>query len=95
MGMETTTGTDVAYMGLALSLARKAVGSVSPNPPVGAVLVRDGEVVGEGYTRPPGQAHAEIVAIRQAGPGRAARLSTRRLSRATTRAGRGRAQRRS
>ena len=68
MGMETTTGTDVAYMGLALSLARKAVGSVSPNPPVGAVLVRDGEVVGEGYTRPPGQAHAEIVAIRQAGP---------------------------
>ena len=68
MGMETTTGTDAAYMGLALSLARKAAGSVSPNPPVGAVLVRDGEVVGEGYTRPPGQAHAEIVAIRQAGP---------------------------
>ena len=55
-------------MALALSLARKAVGSVSPNPPVGAVLVRDGEVVGEGYTQPPGQAHAEIVAIRQAGP---------------------------
>ena len=46
----------------------KAVGSVSPNPPVGAVLARDGEVVGEGYTQPPGQAHAEIVAIRQAGP---------------------------
>ena len=41
---------------------------MSPNPPVGAVLVRDGEVVGEGYTQPPGQAHAEIVAIRQAGP---------------------------
>ena len=66
--MEAATGTDAAYMGLALSLARKAVGSVSPNPPVGAVLVRDGEVVGEGYTQPPGQAHAEIVAIRQAGP---------------------------
>ena len=66
--MEATTGTDAAYMGLALSLAERAVGSVSPNPPVGAVLVRDGEVVGEGYTRPPGQAHAEIVAIRQAGP---------------------------
>ena len=32
------------------------------------MLARDGEVVGEGYTRPPGQAHAEIVAIRQAGP---------------------------
>ena len=66
--MKVTTGTDAAYMGLALALARRAVGSVSPNPPVGAVLVRDGEVVGEGYTRPPGQAHAEIVAIRQAGP---------------------------
>ena len=66
--MEAGTGTDAAYMGLALCLARKAVGSVSPNPPVGAVLVRDGEVVGEGYTQPPGQAHAEIVAIRQAGP---------------------------
>ena len=63
-GMET----DAAHMGLALSLAERAVGWVSPNPPVGAVLVRDGEVVGEGYTRPPGQAHAEIVAIRQAGP---------------------------
>ena len=58
----------MTHMGLALSLARKAVGSVRPNPPVGAVLVRDGEVVGEGYTQPPGQAHAEIVAIRQAGP---------------------------
>ena len=66
--MEAATGTDTVYMGLALSLAERAVGSVSPNPPVGAVLVRDGEVVGEGYTRPPGQAHAEIVAIRQAGP---------------------------
>ena len=68
MGMETTTGTDAAFMGLALSLAERAAGAVSPNPPVGAVLVRDGEVVGEGYTQPPGQAHAEIVAIRQAGP---------------------------
>ena len=58
----------MTHMALALSLAGKAVGSVSPNPPVGAVLVRDGEVVGEGYTQPPGQAHAEIVAIRQAGP---------------------------
>ena len=66
--MEAATGTDAGHMGVALSLAQRAVGSVSPNPPVGAVLVRDGEVVGEGYTQPPGQAHAEIVAIRQAGP---------------------------
>ena len=51
----------------ALELARQAVGVSSPNPPVGAVLVRDGEVVGEGQTQPPGQAHAEIVALAAAG----------------------------
>ncbi len=56
------------YMQRALGLARRALGSVSPNPAVGAVLVRDGVVVGEGWTQPPGQAHAEIVALRQAGP---------------------------
>lgn len=51
----------------AVSLARLAAGSTSPNPPVGAVLLRDGVVVGEGSTRPPGQAHAEVVALRAAG----------------------------
>jgi diaminohydroxyphosphoribosylaminopyrimidine deaminase / 5-amino-6-(5-phosphoribosylamino)uracil reductase len=51
----------------ALDLARGALGSVSPNPPVGAVLVRRGKVVGEGFTRPPGGDHAEVVAIKQAG----------------------------
>jgi diaminohydroxyphosphoribosylaminopyrimidine deaminase/5-amino-6-(5-phosphoribosylamino)uracil reductase len=56
------------YMARALHLASRALGSVSPNPAVGAVLVRDGQVVGEGATQPPGQAHAEIVALRAAGP---------------------------
>ncbi|MBI4328728.1 MAG: bifunctional diaminohydroxyphosphoribosylaminopyrimidine deaminase/5-amino-6-(5-phosphoribosylamino)uracil reductase RibD [Chloroflexi bacterium] len=51
----------------ALALAERALGSVSPNPAVGAVLVRGGEVVGEGFTQPPGGPHAEIVALRQAG----------------------------
>ena len=51
----------------ALALARQAVGSVSPNPAVGAVVVRDGVIVGEGFTRPPGQGHAEIGALAQAG----------------------------
>lgn len=51
----------------ALSLARLALGEVSPNPAVGAVVVRDGEIVGRGYTQPPGQAHAEAVALEQAG----------------------------
>ena len=54
-------------MSHALELARRAEGRVSPNPPVGAMLVRDGEIVGRGYTQPPGQSHAEVVALREAG----------------------------
>ncbi len=55
-------------MAQALALARQALGRVSPNPAVGAVIVKDGEVVGEGFTQPPGSDHAEIVALKQAGP---------------------------
>ena len=55
------------YMRRALELARKAVGLSSPNPPVGAVVVRDGRIVGEGSTMPAGQSHAEVIALRQAG----------------------------
>jgi len=55
------------YMEQALSLARLALGQVSPNPAVGAVVVKNGVVVGQGYTQPPGSWHAEIVALRQAG----------------------------
>lgn len=55
------------FMARAIQLARSALGSTSPNPAVGAVLVREGQVVGEGATRPPGQAHAEVVALQQAG----------------------------
>ena len=51
----------------ALELARMSVGETSPNPPVGAVVARDGRIVGEGRTQPAGQAHAEVVALRQAG----------------------------
>ena len=57
----------MTYMPRALSLARRAPGSVSPNPAVGAVVVKDGVVVGEGWTQPPSGDHAEIVALRQAG----------------------------
>lgn len=57
----------MVYMQRALELAEEAVGISSPNPPVGAVLVKDGQIVGEGHTLPPGQAHAEIIAITQAG----------------------------
>ncbi|HEY8490034.1 MAG TPA: bifunctional diaminohydroxyphosphoribosylaminopyrimidine deaminase/5-amino-6-(5-phosphoribosylamino)uracil reductase RibD [Dehalococcoidia bacterium] len=55
------------YMARALALARRALGRVSPNPAVGAVVVRDGRVVGQGFTQPPGGPHAEIVALREAG----------------------------
>lgn len=55
------------YMEQALSLAGLALGQVSPNPAVGAVIVKDGEVVGQGYTQPPGSAHAEVIALEQAG----------------------------
>ena len=57
----------MSHMKRALTLVRKAVGSASPNPAVGAVVVRDGAVVGEGWTQPPGEAHAEVMALRQAG----------------------------
>ena len=55
------------YMDRALLLARLALVHSSPNPAVGAVIVKDDVIVGEGYTQPPGSAHAEIVALQQAG----------------------------
>ncbi|MBA7635668.1 Riboflavin biosynthesis protein RibD [subsurface metagenome] len=51
----------------ALSLAKLALGQVSPNPAVGAVVVKNDIVVGQGYTQPPGSWHAEVVALKQAG----------------------------
>ena len=51
----------------ALALARQALGTTSPNPAVGAVVVKEGTVIGEGFTLPPGQRHAEIGALAQAG----------------------------
>ncbi len=58
---------DLAFMKRALALAEKGRGSVSPNPLVGAVIVKNGIVVGEGYHQKYGQAHAEVNAIAQAG----------------------------
>jgi len=55
------------YMEQALSLAELALGQVSPNPAVGAVVVKNDIVVGQGYTQPPGSWHAEVVALKQAG----------------------------
>ncbi|MGO9095460.1 MAG: bifunctional diaminohydroxyphosphoribosylaminopyrimidine deaminase/5-amino-6-(5-phosphoribosylamino)uracil reductase RibD [Bryobacteraceae bacterium] len=55
------------HMRRALELARQGAGRTSPNPAVGAVLVREGAVVGEGFHTYAGQKHAEIVALEQAG----------------------------
>ena len=52
------------YMSIALKLALKGSGSVSPNPVVGAVLVKDGRIISRGYHKEFGSDHAEIVAIR-------------------------------
>ena len=52
----------------ALNLARRAIGTTSPNPPVGAIVVSGGEIIGEGWTQPPGGYHAERVALEMAGP---------------------------
>lgn len=54
-------------MGRALELAALGHGRTAPNPPVGAVVVRDGRVVGEGYHAAAGEAHAETVALAEAG----------------------------
>jgi pyrimidine deaminase RibD-like protein len=61
----------------ALSLARQALGTASPNPAVGAVLVKDGRIVGEGFTQPPGGPHAEVMAIGRAGEAARALLPPR------------------
>ena len=55
------------YMECALALAKLAVGYASPNPAVGAVVVKDGLIAGMGYTQPAGSDHAEVVALHQAG----------------------------
>jgi len=61
------TGIDPKYMREAIGLAKRAEGMTSPNPLVGAVLVKGGRVVGKGYHKKCGLPHAEVNAIRDAG----------------------------
>src|SRR5262249_16382229 len=58
---------DAFFMRRALELAERGRGLTSPNPMVGAVVVRDGEIVGEGYHERAGGPHAEVVALAAAG----------------------------
>lgn len=58
--------TDRHWMSLALEQARQGIGFTSPNPPVGAVIVADGELIGQGFHRKAGGPHAEIEALADA-----------------------------
>lgn len=62
------TNIDEKYMRRALQLAKLGEGSVSPNPMVGAVIVHNGKIIGEGFHRRYGEAHAEVNAIRSVVP---------------------------
>jgi diaminohydroxyphosphoribosylaminopyrimidine deaminase / 5-amino-6-(5-phosphoribosylamino)uracil reductase len=66
--------TDEQHMRLALELAEKGRYTVSPNPMVGCVIVRDGEVIGQGWHQRAGEAHAEVVALTNAGEARGTTL---------------------
>ncbi len=57
---------DERWMRVALSLAKRGLGQVAPNPAVGCVLVKDGIVVGRGWTQPGGRPHAEAMALAEA-----------------------------
>lgn len=59
---------DRLFLERANELARRGIGNTSPNPAVGAVVVRDGAIVGEGYHHRAGEPHAEVHALRAAGP---------------------------
>src|SRR5216117_3430759 len=58
---------DARYMSMALALGRRGLGRTWPNPAVGAVVVKDGVVLGRGWTQASGRPHAETEALRRAG----------------------------
>src|SRR5437762_7881146 len=62
-----TKDTDRRFRQLALALGRRGQGRTWPNPAVGAVIVKDGVIVGRGWTQPGGRPHAEPEALRRAG----------------------------
>jgi diaminohydroxyphosphoribosylaminopyrimidine deaminase / 5-amino-6-(5-phosphoribosylamino)uracil reductase len=65
--MFTFTAQDSVWMAQALRLAERGLYTTSPNPRVGCVLVRDGDIVGEGWHERAGEPHAEVLALRAAG----------------------------
>lgn len=61
------TATDARYMARALELARRGLYTTDPNPRVGCVVMRDDQIIGEGFHERAGQPHAEVIALRAAG----------------------------
>jgi len=62
-----TSAQDARFMAVALALGRRGLGRTWPNPAVGAVVAKDGMIVGRGWTQPGGRPHAETEALRRAG----------------------------
>lgn len=60
-------GADIRFMRVALGLGRRGQGNTWPNPAVGCVIVREGRIIGRGWTQPGGRPHAETQALTQAG----------------------------
>ena len=65
--MNHFSGADFAYMAQALQLAEQGLWTTSPNPRVGCVLVKEGQVIAQGFHRKAGEGHAEVMALAQAG----------------------------
>lgn len=65
-GKKDQTRMDEEYMSIALSLAEKGAGFTNPNPMVGAVIVKDGKIIGQGYHKKYGDPHAEVNAFADA-----------------------------
>ena len=61
------SGSDARFVAAAIALARRGQARTAPNPNVGCILVRDGRIVGRGWTQPGGRPHAEAMALEQAG----------------------------
>ena len=66
MARSIESASDLEFMRRALALARRGYGATSPNPMVGAVLVKGGKIIGQGWHRRAGEPHAEIEALRDA-----------------------------
>src|SRR3954470_13375303 len=66
MAGTTATEREAQHLLRAIELAGRARGQTSPNPMVGAVVVKDGRIIGEGITQPPGESHAEVAALEAA-----------------------------